>query len=83
MTSHPHLCRSTFTGNTARDSGGGVYQSASGSTNITNSNFNSNSAGQIGGAIALDAIEAAIDGNNFTANRAGSQGGAVSTLPGP
>ena len=60
-------------------SGGGVYLAANGATlsNISDSEFTSNSAGEDGGGLNVTGGATVLTGNTFVGNHAGRQGGAV------
>ncbi len=63
----------------ANGSGGGVYLAANGATlsNITDTEFNSNTAGADGGALNVTGGATVLTLNTFVANSAAGMGGAV------
>ena len=63
----------------ANGSGGGIYLAANGATlsNITNTEFNSNTAGADGGGLNVTGGATVLTRNIFVANSAAGRGGAV------
>lgn len=51
-----NVANSTFTGNSAQNEGGGIYNSAAGVMNITNATFSGNQAGTGGGVFNLGTL---------------------------
>jgi predicted outer membrane repeat protein len=74
------VSNSSFTGNVARQGGGGVYAAFSSRLILTGTYFETNLAGRVGGAVLCSACTSvSISNSSFTSNAAGSAG-AVAVL---
>jgi hypothetical protein len=69
---------STFSGNSAAFGGGGLFNTSSGTTNVTASTFSNNSSGFLGGAVAnLGPGTVNLNSSTFNGNSTGFVGGAI------
>ena len=72
----------TFLGNSATEDGGGIYVQGKGTTNFTNSTFQTNLATSGGGLFSRDMADPNIFNCEFSGNIAADSGGAITLIDG-
>jgi CSLREA domain-containing protein len=70
------VTNSTFSGNSAGDSGGAIFNESGSTLRVTNSTFSGNSAGDSGGGI-YNGGTLTVTNSTFSGNSASTQGGAI------
>jgi parallel beta-helix repeat protein len=75
LSSSPSITNTTFTGNSATNNGGGMYNDDSSSPSITNTTFTGNSATNRGGGMHNSSPTITITNTTFTGNSANYGGG--------
>jgi hypothetical protein len=73
--SSPSISNTSFSGNSADNSGGGMYNLDSSSPSISNTSFSGNSADNSGGGMRNDSSSPSILNTSFSGNSAGDGGG--------